>query len=83
MPGGKSIFASTPTKTAEFEVKKRGRSKSRTLLFVTFVIFRNDITRETAVTKLYQYSEYQRGVPGVEPPAAGGSDAAVIFKVFF
>jgi len=43
-PGAKNIFAPPSTKTAQFKVKNRsGRSKSRTLLFVTIVIFSNKI----------------------------------------
>jgi len=60
-PGEKNIFAPPPTKPVECEVNNRCKSaeeaKSEHLLFVTFVIFRNNkirLTLETHSTNLYQ-----------------------------
>jgi len=38
--GSNQYFGPLPTKTPEFEVKKRGRSKSRTFGIVNFIHFR-------------------------------------------
>jgi len=47
-PGGKTIFAPPPTKTADFEGKSRRKSteeaKALHLLFVTSVYFRSNKT---------------------------------------